>query len=955
MRFAAALGTVVVLAAVIGFRSRSETGDAAGKVEPDRVHWVKLTFGLDGKAVAWDGKLTAENVTLLESAPWSFEKQDRHNPAAHQWVCTTVVRKGRSASSFAEPQRGILVKVRHPQARGRRPVEPPRLRVNTKQGNFTVPLSKLAAGQPVKFLNGRASAELLGTSDALPQRNADSDAYTEDDYPTLTIDGNGHRWVAWLAYEEADKRDHLRVLNLDDPQATVQEIPTAREQMGPQLVTDGKGNPWLFWSAPRNGNWELWAATVNRTKKGGGRSFGQPRQITNAEGSDFHLAAARGPTGDIWLAWQAFRGDNSDIYVKRLQGGRWSPEFPVAQTAANDWEPSISVDANGTAWIGYDSYKNGNYDVFLTSASIDDDGKPQRGKTIAMAATADFEAHAAVCATSDGTVWVAYDAAGPNWGKDYTRDRTQFKGRYSETLHAARRLKLRAVVDGKLVKPEVPLPQKLNRIRPRKILHSDYEEMKRFYEIPHLVQDGNGRLWVFFRLNRQGYAGHPRMGANWEFYATTFVDGKWLEPILLPLSTGRQNQHVSTAVGKDGRLHVAWSTGDHLVDLAQRVRVGILPPVAGEVTLPKLVPASFEKASVTEEPEIRSWKLHRKGEAYEVYFGDLHRHTDISLCFPTADGCLVDAYRYALDASRLDFLAVTDHTRDTDPLPWWRTQKTNDLFYVKGRFAPIYGYERSNGVAGGGHRNVFFLKRDWPVFRGDAHYSWSNEKRPDNNNPDVALYPHLRGKDALTAAHTPGYSRRAQRGTWTYHDPQVEPIAEIIQTFRRDYLRPGAPQWRDARTRGKIPEEASIWYALARGHKLGFIASSDHHSTHMSYACVWAKGPKREDIFEGLRNRRTYAATDKIVLEVRMNDAVMGETVKAPDVPELQIRVRGTDVIEEIQVVRNRKVIASLKPGKTEVRTRVRDKNYPGGAAYYYVRIRQKDHNMAWASPIWVK
>ncbi|MCH7685613.1 MAG: hypothetical protein IH899_02850 [Planctomycetes bacterium] len=515
---------------------------------------------------------------------------------------------------------------------------------------------------------------------------------------------------------------------------------------------------------------------------------------------------------------------------------------------------------------------------------------------------------------------------------------------------------MRAVVNGKVMEPNTPIPQKLTKLHPEKILHSDYDEMKRFYELPQLVRDGAGRLWVFLRMNRQGYAGHPKMGAQWEIWATSVVDGKWLEPILLPLSVGRQSQLVTAAVGKEGRLHLAWSSGDHLVDLAHHILIGKLPPVSGKVSPLKLVPAKQQTANPATEPTVRSWELHHNGETYQVYFGDLHRHTDISLCFPTADGCLVDAYRYALDAVKYDFLAITDHTRDTDPYPWWRTQKANDLFYVKGTFAPIYGYERSNGVAGGGHRNVFFLERDWPVLRGDAHYSGARSKqRPENNNPDVALYPHLRGKKAITIAHTPGYSRQAKRGTWTYNDPQVEPLAEIIQSFRRDYERPGAPQWRDARTRGNLAEEASLWYALARGYKLGFIASSDHHATHTSYACVWAKGPKREEIFEGLSNRRTYAATDKILLEVRMGEAVMGEEIAAPDQPELSIHVLGTDDIVEVQIVRNRTVIASLSPNSKEFQTTFRDKDYPGGAAYYYVRIRQRDNNMAWGSPIWVR
>ena len=36
--------------------------------------------------------------------------------------------------------------------------------------------------------------------------------------------------------------------------------------------------------------------------------------VTTAAGTDFHLAAARGPKGEVWLTWQAFRNGNSDIH-----------------------------------------------------------------------------------------------------------------------------------------------------------------------------------------------------------------------------------------------------------------------------------------------------------------------------------------------------------------------------------------------------------------------------------------------------------------------------------------------------------------------------------------------------------------------------------------------------------------------------------------------------------------
>ncbi|NOX55602.1 MAG: hypothetical protein GXP27_14420, partial [Planctomycetes bacterium] len=466
MRLTVTLLTTLLLAAAVAAARRPQpaetdaTNDAASRTQAARF-WIKLTFGLDGEAARWDGSVSLQDGQILQAEPWSFEKRDRFDAENRSWACTTVVLKGRSVSSFAEPQRGVLLQIDATRAT--------RLTVKTRQGDFEVAVAELMAGHPMLFLDGRASAERLGTSEPLPSdRHVDTDIATEDDYPSLAIDSRGHRWIAWIGYEDQTKRDHLWVLDLDDPKAKVEEIVTAREQLDPKLVIDSEGKLRLFWAAPEAGDWELWTAT-----RDGGR-WSAPQRLTQAEGTDFHLAVAQGPDRSVWLAWQAFRGDNSDIHVRRLQQGRWSRELAIGHQTANEWEPSISVDPDGRAWVGYDSYQNGNYDVFLTCVTGRPDSDVLEAKrTIAVAATADFEAHASVEATGRNIVWVAYDAAGPNWGKDYSRNVTRFHGNYAETLHGARRLELRAIVDGKVLMPGVPLPQKLNRIRPRKIIHSD--------------------------------------------------------------------------------------------------------------------------------------------------------------------------------------------------------------------------------------------------------------------------------------------------------------------------------------------------------------------------------------------------------------------------------------------------------------------------------------------------
>ena len=76
--------------------------------------------------------------------------------------------------------------------------------------------------------------------------------------------------------------------------------------------------------------------------------------------------------------------------------------------------------------------------------------------------------------------------------------------------------------------------------------------------------------------------------------------------------------------------------------------------------------------------------------------------------------------------------------------------------------------------------------------------------------------------------------------------------------------------------------EGMVSVAWAKGYKLGVIASSDHFSTHISYAMVYTDDATRQGILDAIRKRHTYGATDNIILEVRMGDHFMGDEFRFP-------------------------------------------------------------------------
>jgi hypothetical protein len=161
------------------------------------------------------------------------------------------------------------------------------------------------------------------------------------------------------------------------------------------------------------------------------------------------------------------------------------------------------------------------------------------------------------------------------------------------------------------------------------------------------------------------------------------------------------------------------------------------------------------------------------------------------------------------------------------------------------------------------------------------------------------------------------------------------------------------------RIHGPFRPAGFVSLALAKGYRLGFQASSDHISTHVSYACVVAEKFSRQGLIDAIKKRHTYAATDNIVLDVRMGAlGIMGDEVRT-DKPGLDVTVLGTGPLDRVEVLRDGEVVHTETPAKdaAEAKFHWDDPKPKKGekAGYFYVRVIQKDGEAAWASPIWVR
>ncbi len=314
-------------------------------------------------------------------------------------------------------------------------------------------------------------------------------------------------------------------------------------------------------------------------------------------------------------------------------------------------------------------------------------------------------------------------------------------------------------------------------------------------------------------------------------------------------------------------------------------------------------------------PEDR-YRVQAEGQTYQLYWGDLHRHSLVSRCTAGDEPSLEDFYRYAWDVNEYDFWAVTDHAENSTAYQWWSIQKIADLLHVPGRFVPLYGFEWTSAERG--HQNVIYgdVARGAPIFSAFAEGSTD----PAGLWRGLAEHPDF---PAITIPHHPGSAM--VHNDWDYHDPRYSRLVEVFQACRGNYESQACfRQYSDGTATGTFMIDG-----LHRGHRFGLIASSDHgHGA--SYVAVLAHSLSRADVFDGLYSRRTCAATTRGVLaDLRLGPHLMGSDVEWSGPRPLRLHARGYTELARVDIVRNGEVLHTVRaeppaaPGDLRVDLRV--------------------------------
>jgi len=839
-----------------------------------------------------------------------------------------------------------------------------------------VKLKDVLAGRRQELWEGKARVRLISTATPL------TGGKTEDDFPAAAYGPDGTLWVAYISYQLRDEGRRIEQKQLAEQPKDFKALytPEFADQLfvkylrdgkwseplavtGPNedlvrcaLAVDGDGTAWVGYCANRQGRHDLYVRPVSAK----GQS-GREEKLTTEAGPYLNPVMCTDAARNVRLACQVWGTRGKACYALfRRQAGHWinQDKETITWDKADFWHIASAAGPSGDYVVVYDHYTdNGDYD--LAACYPDQETCP------VLFSSPKFEARPSICYDAKGRLWIAYEEGPEKWGHDYGALASG-----GEPLYSSRSVRVVCLLeDGKLMKPVAELPTSTVKAPVSGVAQNtqQFEKATR-YAYPRLGLDGKGRLWLTYRQSfGSRYSSH--LGSYWLNFARRLDGDKWSEPIEVHHADGLLDSRPAMLPHASGGLLIVHNTDGRYTTpehVQNRIYTSYLD-LPGEPVEPKLAahePGSKDAKAGQKEQEdvkrIRAYRLEMGGKKYQMLRGEFHRHTEMSWD-GGADGSLEDMFRYALDAAALDWIGNGDHDNGAGrEYSWWLTQKLTDAYTVKDRFTPLFCYERSVAYPHG-HRNCLFVQRGVRTLPRLAEPDQAKRVAGIHADDTKMLYRYLKEFDGICAVHT---SATGMGTDWRDNDPKVEPIVEIYQGDRNSYEMEEAPRAGYDPKSGKKPANIAGWFpkgyinnALAKGHRLGFESSSDHWSTHISYCVALAEKHDRAGVLAALKKRHCYAATDNIILDVRSDGYLMGDEFQTKKAPVLKVHVVGTAPILGIDVIRGSEVVEVLRPedaGSSEYKGEWEDPKPEAGVHYYYVRVRQKDGQLAWASPMWI-
>ena len=389
-----------------------------------------------------------------------------------------------------------------------------------------------------------------------------------------------------------------------------------------------------------------------------------------------------------------------------------------------------------------------------------------------------------------------------------------------------------------------------------------------------------------------------------------------------------------------------------------------LPEGRTEVTV-TVRRADSKSASIT-------WFFTVGATKYQHYFGQLHSHTQYS----DGAGPLTDALRYVENlpsSANVQFVAFTDHSnyfdsssspneeaalynaslvKDSDANHSWKTYKDTIAKFNEdnaGSMVAIGGFEMT-WSGGPGHINTF----NTPGIVSRNNKTLNNKTDDAGMKAYYALLSQAEGASSISQFNHPG-TTFGNFKDFNYWDPVIDSRMYMVEVGNGE----GA-----IGAGGYYPSYEQYIMALDKGWHLAPTNNQDNHKGKWGNAndardVILTDDFSEQGIYEAIRALRMYATEDKnLELTYTVNGLMMGSSItEVPDKLHIEVTVNdpdASDSIAKVEVVANSGKVAYTWDNAAQLSSGKLSATLDPSYSYYFIRVTQKDGDLAVTSPVWV-
>ena len=367
-----------------------------------------------------------------------------------------------------------------------------------------------------------------------------------------------------------------------------------------------------------------------------------------------------------------------------------------------------------------------------------------------------------------------------------------------------------------------------------------------------------------------------------------------------------------------------------------------------------------------------SWFFTVGKTTYQLYFGQLHGHTQYS----DGAGSLDSALSYIKnlpDSANVQFVAFTDHSnyfdpkndpnveaalydtslvKDSDANHSWKTYKDTIAQFNKdnaGDMVAIGGFEMT-WSGGPGHINTF----NTPGIVSRNNKTLNNKTDDAGMKAYYALLSQTEGANSISQFNHPG-TTFGNFKDFSYWNPVIDSRMYMVEVGNGEG-QIGAG--------GYYPSYEQYIMALDKGWHLAPTNNQDNHQGKWGNAndardVILTDNFTEEGIYNAIRALRMYATEDKnLELGYTVNGLMMGSSIKTvPGKLDIEVSVYDpdrTDSIAKVEVVVNSGKVAHVWDDPAEFKSGTLSVTLAPEYSYYFIRVTQKDGDLAVTSPVWV-